>query len=57
CDGQILVMHDALGMGARRPRFVRDFLAGRGGITAAFAAYVAAVREGTFPSAEESYGE
>ncbi|MDA8190261.1 MAG: 3-methyl-2-oxobutanoate hydroxymethyltransferase, partial [Gammaproteobacteria bacterium] len=57
CDGQILVMHDALGMGAHPPRFVRDFLAGQGGIAAAFAAYIDAVRQGLFPAAEESYGE
>ncbi|WP_298135507.1 3-methyl-2-oxobutanoate hydroxymethyltransferase [Acidiferrobacter sp.] len=57
CDGQVLVMHDALGMGARRPRFVRDFLAGRDSIAAAFAAYIDAVRQGAFPSADESYGE
>lgn len=57
CDGQVLVMHDALGLGARRPRFVRDFLAGQGGIKAAFAAYIEAVRQGTFPAAHESYGE
>lgn len=58
CDGQILVLHDLLGVdtGHRRPRFVRDFLAGRDGLAAAFAAYVAAVRSGEFPSAEESYG-
>lgn len=57
CDGQVLVMHDALGLGARRPRFVRDFLAGQGGIEAAFAAYVEAVRDGSFPTADESYAE
>lgn len=57
CDGQILVLHDLLGVdtGHRRPRFVRDFLAGRNGIAAALAAYVEAVRNGTFPSPDESY--
>jgi 3-methyl-2-oxobutanoate hydroxymethyltransferase len=57
CDGQVLVMHDALGLGARRPRFVRDFLAGQGGVKAAFAAYIEAVRAGRFPTPDESYGE
>ncbi len=57
CDGQVLVMHDALGLGARRPRFVRDFLDGQGGVKAAFAAYIEAVRGGHFPTAEESYAE
>ena len=55
-DGQVLVLHDLLGITPEpRPRFVRDFLAGRGSIREAVAAYVAAVREGRFPSAEESF--
>jgi 3-methyl-2-oxobutanoate hydroxymethyltransferase len=56
CDGQVLVSYDLLGVSLhRRPRFVRDFLAGRGDIGAAVRAYVAAVRDGSFPSADESY--
>jgi 3-methyl-2-oxobutanoate hydroxymethyltransferase len=57
CDGQILVLHDALGLdsGHRRPRFVKDFLAGGGSVAGAFAAYAAAVRDGTFPGAEHGY--
>jgi ketopantoate hydroxymethyltransferase len=34
---------------------VRDFLAGRGSIEAAFGAYVAAVRDGSFPAGAESF--
>ncbi len=56
CDGQVLVSTDLLGLGeGRRPRFVRDFLAGRGSIGEAFRAYADAVRDGSFPAAEESY--
>jgi 3-methyl-2-oxobutanoate hydroxymethyltransferase len=56
CDGQVLVSTDLLGLGdGRRPRFVRDFLAGRGSIEDAFRAFAAAVRDGSFPTAEESY--
>jgi 3-methyl-2-oxobutanoate hydroxymethyltransferase len=56
CDGQILVAQDLLGITrGKRPRFVRDFLAGRGSVEAAIAAYVAAVRDGSFPSEAESY--
>lgn len=56
CDGQILVCYDMLGMSAtRRPRFVRDFLAGSESIEAAIGNYVAAVRDGSFPTAAESY--
>lgn len=57
CDGQILVLHDMLGMnsGHRRPRFVKDFLAEGGSIAGAFEAYARAVREGAFPTAEHGY--
>lgn len=56
-DGQVLVLHDALGLGSNAPRFVRDFMAGAGSIPAALLAYVEAVRSRRFPSAEESYGD
>jgi 3-methyl-2-oxobutanoate hydroxymethyltransferase len=58
CDGQILVLHDMLGLnsGHRRPRFVRDFLAGSdGSIAKALEAYVRAVKSGEFPTAEHGY--
>jgi 3-methyl-2-oxobutanoate hydroxymethyltransferase len=57
CDGQILVMHDMLGInsGHRRPRFVRDFLADGGSVLGAFQAYERAVRDGTFPGPEHGY--
>lgn len=57
CDGQILVCYDALGInsGHRRPRFVKDFLAGNGSIDAAFAQYVREVKSGVFPGTEHGY--
>jgi 3-methyl-2-oxobutanoate hydroxymethyltransferase len=57
CDGQILVLHDMLGMnsGHRRPRFVKDFLADGGSILGALQAYATAVREGSFPGPEHGY--
>ncbi|MHB1565332.1 MAG: 3-methyl-2-oxobutanoate hydroxymethyltransferase [Acidiferrobacter sp.] len=55
CDGQVLVMHDALGLGSHRPRFVRDFLPAGGSIEGAFRAYATAVRERSFPAPAESY--
>ena len=57
CDGQVLVMHDQLGLRGRHrtPRFVKDFLVGADGVEAAFAAYVAAVREGRFPAEEHGF--
>ncbi|KAF1044783.1 3-methyl-2-oxobutanoate hydroxymethyltransferase [Xylophilus sp.] len=48
--GQVLVLHDMLGMNlGRMPRFVHDFLDGQGSIAAAMAAYVQAVKAGSFP--------
>ncbi|PZO05200.1 MAG: 3-methyl-2-oxobutanoate hydroxymethyltransferase [Lysobacteraceae bacterium] len=57
CDGQILVLHDLLGMnsGHRRPRFVKDFLAQGGSVLGAFQAYADAVRSGAFPGPEHGY--
>lgn len=55
CDGQVLVLHDMLGLNAGRPpSFSRDFMNGRGSIAAAVAAYVEAVRDGSFPAAVET---
>ena len=57
CDGQVLVLHDMLGLdsGHRRPRFVKDFLGEGGSVAGAARAYADAVRNGTFPDAEHSY--
>lgn len=56
CDGQILVVHDLLGISSgKRPRFTKDFLAGTNSVTGAIAAYAQAVRSGEFPAAEHSY--
>ena len=56
-DGQVLVLHDMLGLdsGHRRPKFVKDFLADGGSVAGAVQAYCAAVRDGTFPDAEHAY--
>jgi 3-methyl-2-oxobutanoate hydroxymethyltransferase len=52
-SGQVLVLHDMLGLGsARKPRFVRNFMTEGGSIAAAIARYVAAVKDGSFPQAE-----
>ena len=56
CDGQVLVLYDMLGITpGKRPRFVKDFLRGSGSIAAALKAYVKAVKEGGFPTAEQSF--
>lgn len=57
CGGQVLVLHDMLGLdsGHRRPKFVKDFLADGGSVAGAVQAFVAAVRDGSFPDAEHAY--
>jgi 3-methyl-2-oxobutanoate hydroxymethyltransferase len=56
CDGQVLVLYDMLGMTAKPwPRFVKDFLQENGSIHAAVAAYVAAVKDGSYPASEQCY--
>jgi 3-methyl-2-oxobutanoate hydroxymethyltransferase len=48
--GQVLVMHDMLGINLRKnPKFVRNFMEGASSVRDAMAAYVRAVKEGTFP--------
>jgi len=48
--GQVLVLHDMLGITrGKLPRFVRNFLQDSGNIEAAIRAYVAAVKNRSFP--------
>ncbi|SEV98763.1 3-methyl-2-oxobutanoate hydroxymethyltransferase [Luteibacter sp. 329MFSha] len=56
CDGQVLVVYDLLGLTpGKRPKFSKDFLAGRDSIQGAIGAYVGDVREKRFPAAEHSF--
>ncbi|WP_028226594.1 3-methyl-2-oxobutanoate hydroxymethyltransferase [Paraburkholderia ferrariae] len=56
CSGQVLVLHDMLGIyPGKRPRFVKDFMAGQPSIEAAVAAYVKAVKDGSFPAPEHAF--
>jgi 3-methyl-2-oxobutanoate hydroxymethyltransferase len=55
CSGQVLVLYDMLGIYPGKPaRFVRNFMTGVDGIEAAVAAYVKAVKEGSFPGPEHA---
>jgi 3-methyl-2-oxobutanoate hydroxymethyltransferase len=55
-DGQILVLYDILDItGGRKPRFVRNFMAGAGDCAQAVQAYVEAVRTGSYPAAEHEF--
>jgi len=56
CDGQVLVCYDMLGITpGKRPKFSKDFLAGRGSVAAAIAAYADEVRSGAFPAPEHGF--
>jgi len=55
-DGQILVLHDMLGLTTDfNPRFVRRYARLAETITEAVQHYVQDVRQRAFPSPEESY--
>lgn len=56
CDGQVLVFHDVLGIEDRiTPKFVRRYASLRATGVEALGAFAADVREGRFPSNDESY--
>jgi 3-methyl-2-oxobutanoate hydroxymethyltransferase len=55
CDGQILVLHDALGLTPWSPRLAKRYLELGGMIADAAASYIREVREGAFPAAEHCY--
>lgn len=56
CSGQVLVVHDMLGLAKDfNPRFVRRYLDLEESIHDAVERYVKDVREGNFPSDDESY--
>ncbi|MGQ0546561.1 MAG: 3-methyl-2-oxobutanoate hydroxymethyltransferase [Betaproteobacteria bacterium] len=55
CSGQILIMHDMLGVSERAPKFSRNFMEGAGSVAAAVASYVKAVKDGSFPGPEHCY--
>jgi 3-methyl-2-oxobutanoate hydroxymethyltransferase len=56
CDGQVLVLHDLLGITSGYvPRFVKAYADVKGEITRAVTSYRNEVRDGTFPSNEHGY--
>jgi 3-methyl-2-oxobutanoate hydroxymethyltransferase len=57
CDIQVLVLHDMLGFSfGKQPRFVRPYANLRATMTDALSHYAEDVRNGTYPSEQESYG-
>ena len=55
CDAQVLVWTDMAGMTDWKPRFARAFGEGGAALRRAAEDFNAAVRDGSFPSAEESF--
>ncbi|HEU0109424.1 MAG TPA: 3-methyl-2-oxobutanoate hydroxymethyltransferase, partial [Flavisolibacter sp.] len=56
CDGQVLVMHDMLGINTEfKPRFLRQYLNLHDLATKAVQQYIDDVKSGNFPSDAESY--
>jgi len=56
CDGQVLVMHDMLGINNEfKPRFLRQYLNLESQITSAVQQYIRDVKNRDFPNQQESY--
>lgn len=56
CDGQVLVLHDLLGLSHNKPpKFVKPYAALAENVRAAFQAYATDVQSGAFPGPENCY--
>ena len=56
CDGQVLVMHDMLGINTEfKPRFLRQYLNINEQATKAVQQYISDVKSNNFPNENESY--
>ncbi|MDO8445802.1 MAG: 3-methyl-2-oxobutanoate hydroxymethyltransferase [Deltaproteobacteria bacterium] len=55
CSGQVLVIHDLLGLSGRKLKFARQYADLEKVISEAVENYLGDVRSGSFPSAEESF--
>lgn len=56
CDGQVLVMHDLLGINTEfKPRFLRQYLNLSEQVTKAVQQYIKDVKDKTFPNENEQY--
>jgi len=56
CDGQVLVMHDILGLTfGKRPKFVKEYANLKEAAGGAVSRFIAEVREGRFPTPEFTY--
>ncbi|PJO77952.1 3-methyl-2-oxobutanoate hydroxymethyltransferase [Neisseria brasiliensis] len=58
CDGQVLVMHDMLGVfPGKTAKFVKNFMQGKDSVQAAVKAYVDEVKAQTFPAPEHTFAD
>lgn len=55
CDGQVLVLQDMIGISSLAPKFSADFLVDGRNIPQAIAAYIKAVRDGSFPTDQQCF--
>ena len=56
CDGQVLVLHDLLGLNDQfRPKFLRRYAELAGDVRSAVARFADDVRTGRYPDAEHSF--
>ena len=56
CDGQVLVMHDMLGINTEfKPRFLRQYLNMHEQVTHAVQQYIRDVKSNEFPNEKEQY--
>ena len=56
CTGQVLVLQDMINVyPGRKAKFVRNFMEGQTSIEGAVRAYVAAVKDGSFPAPEHTF--
>jgi 3-methyl-2-oxobutanoate hydroxymethyltransferase len=56
CDGQVLVMHDMLGINSTfKPRFLRTYLNLAEQINQAVTNYISDIKSGDFPNQSEQY--
>ena len=55
CDGQVLVLHDLLGLSARAPKFAKAYAALADEVVRAASAYVTEVKTAAFPTDAHSF--
>ncbi|MCG8377919.1 MAG: 3-methyl-2-oxobutanoate hydroxymethyltransferase [Proteobacteria bacterium] len=55
CDGQVLVLHDMLGITGKKFRFLKNFLKGNDSIADAIKTYISEVKNKSFPASEHFF--